>query len=260
MLNGLIFMAETYSYSNPLSTDYDVSDSQIADMKAANAASNYLRQVLEATDAAKTGTLGDAITDAGKNIVGGALTGVADTASFATGLAGLSSLSEGIAGVSKAIEDTQESLGSLSEQGKAKWYQIKQQRDAAESQAKYEADKASGMSDIEAISRREARNFASSVKIAFSPGHANQVINTGFGSLGSDILLTGGMSAVAKTAAKALPTLAKSASALANTNKFTQGIAKNAPWMTAVGMQEGGNQYRQTLNDVLDMDNAELME
>ena len=248
--------SDTYT---PTPTTVEPTDLQLAEYEQAVQARERLNAFNEAINGSDR-TVGDTILDSGKNLVAGAITGVTDTASFATGLLGLNRLSEGIASVSRAIEEGAQNLGSRGEQNQRKWYQLEQADDAAKTQREYYEDMASGKSTLEAVAKREAKNFLNATKNAFKTGYAGEVVASGLGSLGSDILLTGGMSAVAKTAAKALPTLAKSASALANTNKFTQGIAKNAPWMTAVGMQEGGNQYRQTLNDVLEMDNAELME
>lgn len=258
MLNGLIFMAEDLNALNLIAPNTDTTDLQLAEYRQAAQARDRLQAVtniLNSTDR----SLGEAALDTGKNVAAGVLTGVTDTASFVTGLAGLDKLSQGIASVSDYIEKGAENLGSRGEQARRRWYQMEQAEASQKAQREYEQDVASGKSVLESVGRREAKNFFNSINNAFKTGHASEVISTGLGSVGSDILLTGGTSALAKTAAKALPTLAKSASALANTNKFTQGVAKNAPWMAAVGLQEGGNQYRQMLNDVLETENSQLM-
>lgn len=260
MLHGLIFMAEDSTSYTPIpvstGTSQDVLDYEY---QQGEKAKQYLNAITGITGNLDR-SAGEVALDTGKNVVAGALTGATDSAAFLAGLAGLNSLSRGIASVSDYIEKGAQNLGSRGEQAQRAWYQLKQAEDAEKAQNEFYADIASGKkSTLEATAAREAKNFLSATKNAFSTGYAGEVIASGLGSMGSDILLSGGMSAAAKTATKMLPGISKGAKALAETNKFTQGVAKNAPWMAAVGLEEGGNQYRQQLNDALEMDTAKLL-
>ena len=193
--------------------------------------------------------------DTTKNIATGAVTGIVDTASFATGLLGADTVSRALAQASEGIQNISQSLGSEPEKAQNREYQFKQNALKNRAQREYEEDIANGVSETQAMLRREGKAFAGAFTNALKSGNALNIAASGLGSLGSDVILTGGTSAVAKmlgrAAARSMPTLAKGAKAVLNSSETTQKIAKASPWMISTGAQEGGSVYTQLLNEGL---------
>lgn len=193
--------------------------------------------------------------DTTKNIATGAVTGIVDTASFATGLLGADTVSRALAQASEGIQNISQSLGSEPEKAQNREYQFKQDALKNRAQREYEEDIANGVSETQALLRREGKAFAGAFTNALKSGNALNIAASGLGSLGSDVVLTGGTNAVAKmlgrAAARSMPMLAKGAKAVLNSSETTQKIAKASPWMLSTGAQEGGSVYTQLLNEGL---------
>ena len=261
------------------------------------AAFNARQGLRNALNAANSGSTTDKVLDSTKNIVGGVGTGVLDSASFLAGLVGARDTSKAIANVSHGVEEVFRDMGSTSEKGKAELYEYAQAESKAKANAQYQQDLANGMSEGEAALKRESTLFADTLKNQWESGNLLKEATTGIGSVGSDIALTGGGSALLKMGAKAakagysmakpvieasaakkyLPGIERAANAVAQGKFVKEGsllsdigksraaqylggkLKNNAGWMTSVGLQEGGNNFRQQLLDTLentDWDNS----
>lgn len=204
-------------------------------------------------------SVGELAGDTVRNILTGAVTGLTDAAAFTTGLLGADKVSEAIARSSKDIRDFSREHGSYSAQAQERMYNTLQQGVESRLDREYREDLQNGKSELEALSRREAKGFYNTIKNLISTGQAADIGASGLGSIlsggASTALIKGGM----KLTAKAVPKLAeKATSAYSKANPVTQKIIDASPWMASMGLQEGGSQYSQLLLEGLDTPTEDL--
>ena len=227
-----------------------------------------LRDVLnESNDAAlaTSRTNEEMAADTVKNILSGAVTGVTGTLALGADLIGSRDGAEYLSRLTDSIQKASEDAGSDAEKAMARIYQRKQAQDEAQSQVLYEKERATE-GEVVASAHKILRDAKNATANAFSTGHYGQIMSQGLGSIGTDILLSGGIGAVAKGGAKATLKFAPGFyKGVANTAKeaveastLLGKVAQNTPWMLASGLQEGGGQYTQDLIEALDTSVADL--
>lgn len=224
--------------------------------------------------------------DAAKNLISGALTGVLDAGAFATDLVGARTISKGLARGSDWIEKASEAIGSDTEKAQTTWHESLQKQAKARANAQYQQDIANGMDPTYAAAKREATLAGDTLGNLWRTGDITKEVTQGLGSVGSDILLTGGTGWLAKTglrgakaiaeatgAKKYLAGIEKAANAISEGKFIKEGsvfsnVVKSKPaqylgtkfkedagWATSVGLQEGGNNFRQQLLETLENTN-----
>ena len=213
---------------------------------------------VRASRIAHSGSLGDAAGDSVKNIVTGALGGLADTGAFIAGMAHLNPVAEGLSRLSQGIRDVGDSLGSDSEKAKRDLYAFKQQGLKNRIDREYEEDIASGKGTTEAELARIGKQFGGSIGNAFSTGQALELGTSGLGSILTGGVVSKGIGLGAKVARTVMPKVASGVDAFAKSNKVAEKIVKNSPWMASMGAQEGGGAYSQQLLEGLGMSIEDL--
>jgi hypothetical protein len=224
--------------------------------------------------------------DAAKNLISGALTGVLDAGAFATDLVGARTISKGLARGSDWVEKASEAIGSDTEKAQTTWHQSLQAQAKARANAQYQQDIANGMDPTYAAAKREATLAGDTLGNLWRTGDITKEVMQGLGSVGSDIALTGGTGLLAKTglrgakaiaeatgAKKYLAGIEKAANAISEGKFVKEGsvfsnVVKSKPaqylgtkfkedagWATSVGLQEGGNNFRQQLLETLENTN-----
>ncbi len=159
-----------------------------------NAGSQYLAGQIARAGLGKTNA--EHASDAIKNVLSGVATGLLDTGSFVSGLVGARGLSKTIAEGSRAIQNVSEILGSDVEKAQQAWYESEQAEAKAKAQAQFEQDIVNGMDPTSAAAKREATLWGNTIANGFRTGNIVKDAFQGIGSVGSDIVLTGGRSAL----------------------------------------------------------------
>lgn len=215
-----------------------------------NAQADQVRSALFNTLAANQRSVGEAITDTAKNIATGAVTGAVDTGAFVSGLLRMDPVSRALAKASEKIQETGDSFGSLAEQAQKQDFAFRQEGLRNRIDREYREDRANGVSESVANYRRLGKEFTGSLKNIFeTPGQALNLGSSALGSIGTDVLMTGGLTAAGKFAAKRLPNVAAGIAKARKESKIADKIASASPWMVSTGLQEGGNAYVQILNE-----------
>ena len=197
-------------------------------------------------------TEAEALADTTKNIIGGALTGMGDVASLGANVLGMEGLSKGIAKVTHKGREFFDDLGSDAEKAQGRVYSREIEGLNNRLDREYNEAIASGKSEFEAKMERVAKEASGTIDSLFESGQYSKVVSQGLGSFGTDVLLTGGISAVAKGAAKvgakfAPELMAKVASSSAYNSRVANKLKEAAPWMASTGMQEGGSVFTDQL-------------
>ena len=206
--------------------------------------------------AAESRSAEDVVADTVKNVISGAITGVIDTGALASNLAGAESLSRILSEASQNVQEYSQSLGSYGEQAQQQQYNLKQQGLNARLDREYQEAIARGDSETEAQLSRFGKEAWGTLGNLFSTGQASQVVSSGLGSLGSAGAVSGGFrlagKGLASVAKKMAPTASEKAlKAFNGSSNTVQKVIKATPWMASVGLQEGGSQFTQVLNEAL---------
>lgn len=200
--------------------------------------------------AAHSRTTGEALADTVKNTLTGAIGGAIDTGAFVTGLIGADDVSRSLAKASEGVQNIGDSFSSLAERAQKNYFASKQQALKNRLDREYQEDRANGVSESVANYRRLGKEFTGSIKNIFeTPGQALNLGSSALGSIGTDVLMTGGLTAAGKFAAKKLPTIAADIAKTRKESRIADKIASASPWMASTGLQEGGNAYVQLLNE-----------
>lgn len=197
----------------------------------------------------------EAVADSAKNILAGALTGLTGTASLLT--TPIRPVSKGFAKLTEGINDISKELGSDSEQAQRDLYSFKQQglkaridRESRESEAQGKS-----VSLFESI----GKEYLGSLDNLMETGQISEIASSGIGSLLIGGPMTKGIAKTASFIGSKAPSIANSINKAANQSKVINKIKEAAPWMTAMGLQEGGGTYGDMLLKGLDISIEELM-
>lgn len=206
--------------------------------------------------AAESRSTEDVVADTVKNVISGAITGVVDTGALASNLVGAESLSRILSEASQNVQEYSQSLGSYGEQAQQQQYNLKQQGLNVRLDREYQEAIARGDSETEAQLARFGKEAWGTLGNLFSTGQASQVVSSGLGSLGSAGAVSGGLrlagKGLASVAKKVTPTASEKAlKAFNGSSNTVQKVIKATPWMASVGLQEGGSQFTQVLNEAL---------
>ena len=230
-------------------------------------------------DALESAGVTNPIGDAVKNIASGAITGLTGTAAFGLGFTPFSGAAEAASRLTRAIQDFSDNLGSPAEKARSRVYARQMGEIKDDLNRKYADKVARGeMSESEANFAKMGEEFTESAKTAFRTGNYKKIVTEGLGSLGTDILMSGGLRSAFTTAGKiaakggflgsAAEQLSKAATATRaasarligakRTEALAQGIRANAPWMLSTGAQEGGGSFVEQYLQGLEMSFEEL--
>ncbi len=216
-----------------------------------------------AEGAAAARSLGEAIQDSMINLGAGAFGGTVDLFAGLAGVGGAlgseksKELAEWLSSGSQAIYEGADSWASSAQDAQKRAYAARQQALKNRTDRQRREDLANGTSEVVANARHIARNFFGGAGNILEDG--GMLLNMGSQALGSMVpswIASAGIGAAAKglkaVAAKTVPDAVDTAVDVADaSNKFTQYLAKSAPWMAASGAVEGGGAYAQQLQEGL---------
>ena len=216
-----------------------------------------------AEGAAAARSLGEAIQDSMINLGAGAFGGTVDLFAGLAGIGGAlgseksKELAEWLSSGSQAIYEGADSWASSAQDAQKRAYAARQQALKNRTDRQRREDLANGTSEVVANARHIARNFFGGAGNILEDG--GMLLNMGSQALGSMVpswIASAGIGAAAKglkaVAAKTVPDAVDTAVDVADaSNKFTQYLAKSAPWMAASGAVEGGGAYAQQLQEGL---------
>ena len=200
-------------------------------------------------------TVDELILDSAKNIITGALTGATGAASLLT--TPIRPVSEGFARATKAINEASQSLGSDTEKAQRDLYNFQQQglqsrldREKREAEAKGQT-----VSTLESI----GKEALGTIDNLFKSGQISEVASSGLGSLLIGGPMTKGVTKAASFIGSKAPGLAKAIEQAADKSAIVRKVKDASPWMTAMGLQEGGGTYGDLLLQGLDIPTEELL-
>ena len=198
---------------------------------------------------------GEATRDAAKNIITGALTGVTGAASLLT--TPIKPVSETFARATRAINEASQALGSDAEKAQRELYNFQQQGLKARLDRETREAEAQGktVSTLENI----GKEALGTIDNLFKTGQISEIASSGIGSLLVGGPMTKGITKAASFVGSKAPTLAKAINKAADQSAVINKIKEASPWMTAMGLQEGGGTYGDLLLQGLDMPTEELL-
>lgn len=196
-----------------------------------------------------------AIQDTAKNIISGAITGVTGAASLVT--TPIRPLSEGLARATRGINEFSQSIGSDAEKAQRALHEFKQKGLKARIDREIREAEAGGKSV--SLFEKISKEYGGSLVNLFETGQISEIASSGIGSLLVGGPMTKGITKAASFVGSKAPGLANAIDKVAKQNATVAKIKDAAPWMTSMGLQEGGGTYGDMLLNGLDIPTEELM-